>query len=63
MAFYKETPSVLQQPQQKAGKGKSMDDEGEKKELEHDTVDLLGAGYATRNLYNGLCTGCRGPRG
>jgi ubiquitin carboxyl-terminal hydrolase 10 len=40
---YKETPSVMQQPQQKAGKGKSMEDEEEKEE--HDTADLLELTY------------------
>jgi hypothetical protein len=63
MVLYKETLSMMQQPHWKARKGKSMDDKGEKKELEHDTVDLLGAGYATHLYKPGLCSGCRGPRG
>jgi hypothetical protein len=40
---YKETPSVMQQPQQKAGKGKSKEDEEEK--MEPDTVDSLELTY------------------
>jgi ubiquitin carboxyl-terminal hydrolase 10 len=41
--IYKETLSVMQRPQQKAGKGKSMGDEEEK--IEHDTVDSLELTY------------------
>jgi len=40
---YKETPSVIPQPQQKAGEGKSKEDEEEKKE--HDTVDSRELAY------------------
>jgi hypothetical protein len=40
---YKETPSVMQRPQQKAGKGKLM--EGEEENAEHDTVDPLELTY------------------
>jgi len=40
---YKETPLVMQQPQKKAGKGKSMGDKEEKKD--HDTVDSLELTY------------------
>jgi hypothetical protein len=41
-SVYKETLSVMQQPQQEAGKGKSMEDEEKK---EHDTVDSLELTY------------------
>ncbi|KAI0264533.1 hypothetical protein BGY98DRAFT_1103477 [Russula aff. rugulosa BPL654] len=40
---YKETPSGMQQPQQKAGKGKLKEDEEEKKE--RDTMDSLELTY------------------
>jgi len=40
---YKETPSGMQQPQQKAGKGKLKEDEEEKKE--RDTMDSLELSY------------------
>lgn len=39
----KDMPSVMQQPQQKAGKGESMEDEEEKEE--HDTVESLELTY------------------
>ena len=40
---YKEAPSVVPQPQEEAGKGKSKEGEEEKKE--HDTVDSLELTY------------------